>query len=135
MEIKPAAIAEVWAMRQAVMYPGEPIEMVKLPDDDSGVHTGVYEGDELLSVISFFEKNNELQFRKFATRTDKQGQGYGSRLLQYVMDEAVRRQVVAIWCNARTNAIPFYQRFGMQPEGESWEKWGHTFIIMKKKFR
>lgn len=119
-------------MRQAVMYPQEPLSFVQLPDDEHGKHVGLYAEGELASVISVFEKDNHIQFRKFATRTDLQGKGFGTALLQHVMNWAIQTGKKSIWCNARTSATALYRKFGMQPAGQSWQKWGYEFIIMKK---
>ena len=65
MEIKEANLAEVWELRREVMYPDESISFARLDNDDKGMHLGLYEKKQLISVISLFIKNGELQFRKF----------------------------------------------------------------------
>ena len=132
MKIKPVALGEVWSMRQAVMYPKETIDFVKLEDDDKGMHLGAYENDELISVMSIFEHEDDVQFRKFATRVDQQGKGYGTVLLQYVMNWAEDRGKKTIWCNARTTTTAIYTKFGMQAVGSTWQKYGLEFIKMEK---
>lgn len=132
MLIKEAPIEEVWLMRQQIMYPAETLEFVKLEDDASGTHLGLYQGDRLLSVISLFERDGSVQFRKFATIVNEQGKGYGTRLLQYVMDWASKSESKIIWCNARLSATSLYEKFGMQQTGDSWEKYGIEFIKMQK---
>lgn len=119
-------------MRREVMYPELSIDEVKLGDDESGNHLGLYDGDELVSVVSVFVKQNELQFRKFATHTDRQNKGYGTALLQHVMGVAEQMQCVRIWCNARTSATKFYEKFGMHATGDTWLAKGYEFIKMEK---
>ena len=132
IQIRETPIEDVWCMRQKVMYPGETIDFVKLENDDKGIHLGLYSGNILVSVISVFEEGKEIQFRKFATETAMQGKGYGTRLLHYVMDWAIENGKKNIWCNARLSATGMYQKFGMQPTGESWKKYGIDFIKMEK---
>ena len=132
MLIKKVPIEEVWLMRQQIMYPAETLEFVKLEDDASGTHLGLYRDDRLLSVISLFERDGSVQFRKFATIVNEQGKGYGTRLLQYVMDWASESESKIIWCNARLSATGLYEKFGMQQTGDSWEKYGIEFIKMQK---
>ncbi len=132
INIREVPMEDVWNMRQAIMYPDEPIDFVKLDNDDDGIHLGLYENDVLLSVISLFEEQETVQFRKFATIVSRQGRGFGTKLLQYVMDWAVKNTKKSIWCNARLSATALYQKFGMQQTGESWEKWGIEFIKMEK---
>jgi phosphoribosylformimino-5-aminoimidazole carboxamide ribotide isomerase len=133
IRIGKVSMEEVWQMRQKIMYPDETIDFVKLENDDKGVHLGLFSNNALVSVISVFEEGNEVQFRKFATETAVQGRGYGTTLLQYVMDWAMEKGKKSIWCNARLSATGLYQKFGMQPTGESWNKYGIDFIKMEKK--
>lgn len=119
-------------MRREVMYPHETIEFVKLEDDETGMHLGLYDLGELVSVISVFENDGAVQFRKFATRANWQGRGYGTTLLQYVMNWALRNGKKSIWCNARFTATAIYKKFGMQAVGMPWQKYGLDFIKMEK---
>jgi len=132
MPIQPVPLNEVWAMRQAVMYPQESISFVQLEDDEKGLHWGLYDSGELVSVISVFDRNGSVQFRKFATRTTWQGKGYGTILLQHVMDWAHQQGKKNIWCNARLTATGIYKKFGMQPAGKTWQRYGLDFIKMEK---
>ena len=133
--IKEVNLEEVWRIRQQVMYPHESIEFVRLDDDEIGTHLGLYENDQLVSVITLFEKETSLQFRKFATVITEQGKGYGTVLLQYVMDWAEENKMKTIWCNARLSATRLYEKFGMQQVGNSWEKYGIEFIKMEKQLK
>ena len=132
MTIAAVPLVDVWKMRREVMYPELSIDEVKLADDESGNHLGLYDGDDLVSVVSVFVKNDELQFRKFATRTAKQNKGYGTALLKQVMEVAEKMQCLKIWCNARISATKFYEKFGMQATGDTWLAKGHEFIKMEK---
>lgn len=134
MEIQPVPLTDVWRMRQEVMYPVETLDFVKLEGDEAGWHWGLYVAGELVSVISVFEEQEQVQFRKFATSTSQQGKGYGTALLQHVMDWAQQKGKRSIWCNARITATGMYKKFGMQPTGNPWEKYGLTFIKMEKQF-
>lgn len=58
---------EVWALRHKVMWPDKPFDYIKLKEDESGIHYGLFIEEEMTSVISLFINNDEAQFRKFAT--------------------------------------------------------------------
>jgi phosphoribosylformimino-5-aminoimidazole carboxamide ribotide isomerase len=122
-------------MRQTVMYPQETIDFVKLEEDAVGLHWGIYVKGEVISVISVFEERGSVQFRKFATKVDQQGKGYGTSLLQYVLDWAKRHNKQSIWCNARLSATSIYKKFGMQATGATWHKYGIEFIKMEKQLQ
>ena len=133
MTIREVSLPEVWRLRQQVMYPDQDIKMVQIDDDRNGIHLGAYKENELLSVISMFCSDKQLQFRKFATHDQYQRKGIGSALLQYVFDWAETNEVELVWCNARLTAIGLYKRFGMEPVGETWIKNGVEYIKMQKK--
>ncbi|WP_342707766.1 GNAT family N-acetyltransferase [Anaerobacillus alkalilacustris] len=70
------------------MGPDKEIDYIKLKDDHYGIHFGLYQETKLVSGVSLFINNQEAQFRKFATLQEEQGKGYGSKLLDYVLNEA-----------------------------------------------
>ncbi len=133
--IRKVALDEIWKMRQQVMYPAENLDFVRLDDDATGLHWGLYINEDLVSVISVFHRGNEIQFRKFATLPAEQGKGYGTRLLQFVMDWAVENKKRSIWCNARTSATSLYRKFGMSLTGQRWHKYGIEFVKMEKQLK
>lgn len=135
MEISTVPLPDVWHLRQTVMYPGESIDFVKLEQDEGGLHWGVYVQRELVSVLSVFVEGKQVQFRKFATRVDRQGRGYGTILLQHVMDWARQQGMQSIWCNARLSATAIYRKFDMKASGATWRKHGIEFIKMEKQLQ
>jgi predicted GNAT family N-acyltransferase len=132
MEIKRVEASQTWALRQAVMWPDKPLAYVQLADDDLGWHYGLFEGPELISVVSIFRQGQEAQFRKFATAAHRQGQGYGSKLLGFVMEEARNCQVSRIWCNARADKCAFYEKFGLEKTGEVFSRGGLAYVTMSR---
>ena len=121
----------VWPIRHKVMYPQEDFDFVKLPDDERGTHLALFAGNDLLSVISLFQKDSDLQFRKFATKQEFQGRGYGSELLRHVIQYARQQGTTRIWCNARTSAIVFYSKFGFRPANKTFTKNGIDYTVME----
>ncbi|EIW19880.1 GCN5-related N-acetyltransferase [Pelosinus fermentans DSM 17108] len=116
------------------MWPEKDIEYIKLKDDELGKHFGLFVNHDLISVISLFEKNNVVQFRKFATLQELQGKGYGSVLLDYVLKEAEKQGATSFWCNARVNKIDFYKKFGFEEIEEAATKDGMKYVKMSKNF-
>jgi phosphoribosylformimino-5-aminoimidazole carboxamide ribotide isomerase len=135
MTIREVPLETVWRLRQEVLYPDRDMERQKLPEDQEGMHWGVYLGKDPVSVISVFQANGVCRFRKFATRREHQGKGYGSLLLRHVMDRAEAGGARSIWCNARTTASALYKRFGMEPVGSAWKDSGYMYVKMEKQFR
>ncbi|MFM6975580.1 MAG: GNAT family N-acetyltransferase [Sphingobacteriaceae bacterium] len=120
-----------WALRHEVMYPDMDLEAVKLPDDEEGIHFGLFDHNRLISVISTFQRDDEMQFRKFATRNEFQGQGYGKLLFEYVLDFARSKNIKRIWLNARTNVSALYERYSFHKTEQTYFKDGYDFVIME----
>lgn len=132
IEIKKIPYASTWEIRQQVMWPDKPMDYVKLPNDPQGYHYGLFVRHNMLSIISVFVTGRKAQFRKFATIAEEQGKGYGSKLLSFVMDTFSRKDIQTIWCNARTDKIAFYKRFGLMPTEMTFSKGGVDYVIMTK---
>lgn len=120
-----------WPVRHEVMYPNHPFDMIKLEDDDKGVHFGLSVDHQLTSVVSLFFDGQVYQFRKFATLAAAQGSGYGSSLLRYVISYTAEKGGAQLWCNARLSALVFYERFGFIRSGEVFTKNDIDFVRME----
>ncbi len=134
MIISEATYVDVLNMRKQVMYPDKDLDFVKLSDDDKGLHIGVFENNELVSVMSIFLNGRAVQFRKLATRKDMQGKGYASALTQWLTDYANDLKFDRLWCNARSEVTEFYKKFGYEETTESFEKNGYNYVVMEKLF-
>lgn len=130
--VRSISAADTYALRHTVLWPHKPLAAVKLVDDAEGQHFGVYVGGELVSVISLFFSGDEARFRKFATGTAWQGKGIGSTLLRHTIDAAREAGARMIWCDARSSALSFYERFGMKAEGEVFYKGEVPYLVMRR---
>ncbi|WP_423149672.1 GNAT family N-acetyltransferase [Rubrolithibacter danxiaensis] len=131
MIIKEINKEDTWLIRQKVMWPDKPIDFVKISDDNAGLHYGLFVDGVLTSVVSCFEAGTDMQFRKLATLTDKQGKGYGTHLLKYILDVAGNKGMKRLWCNARVNKKSFYEKFGLINTGNTFVKEGIEFSVME----
>ena len=134
IEIKQIDYNKIISIRHQVMWPNKPLEYVKLVNDKRGKHVGLSIDKKLVSVISIFENKNKIQFRKFATLHEYQGNGYGTKLLNYIMEETKKQKFTTIWCNARIDKIDFYLKFGLKTTNNRFKKGGIDYIIMEKNF-
>jgi predicted GNAT family N-acyltransferase len=136
MTINEANYQDVLKLRHSVMYPDKDIDHVKLDNDDMGIHMGVFEAGELMTVVSIFmDKDRNVQFRKLATRTDMQGKGYASAMINWLIDYANDVKLNGLWCNARKDATGFYEKFGFEKTDKTFSKDGHDFVVMQRKFQ
>ncbi len=129
MIIQTIPLETVWQIRHQVMWPERDPSFVRLPADAGAQHLGVVLGDQVVSIISLFETPEGLQFRKFATLTSEQGKGYGSYLLQHVMDTHPGQH---IWCHARVEKQAFYEKFGLIARPTTFEKSGKRYVRMER---
>jgi GNAT superfamily N-acetyltransferase len=134
MTIKEVSIEQILPIRQQVMWPDKPIDFVRVPEDENGIHFGLFVEENLISVVSVFIHGQEAQFRKFATLEKYQGKGFGTNLLQFVFDFLEEKKVNRIWCNARISKAGFYQKFGMTTTAATFEKEGMEYVVMERMF-
>lgn len=114
IEIQKVNADDLMEIRHLVLWPDKPREFVKVPEDENGTHFGLYFESTLVSVISLFGDGQDIRFRKFATLPGLQGKGLGSRLLQHAIAYAQAQGYTRMWCDARTDALRFYERFGFK---------------------
>jgi len=120
-----------WRIRHEAMYPNLPMEAVKLENDDEGMHFGLYANDQLTSVVSLFHEGTSYQFRKFATISEMQNNGYGSMLLRHIIQYVTAMGATLLWCNARVSAVGFYEKFGFVKTDKTSQKHQIDFVIME----
>jgi len=121
-----------WDLRQKELYPELPIHEIKLDEDLDGIHFGLFLDNQLIAIVSLFEKGDAMQFRKFATHKQYQHKGYGTTLLKHIIAFAIQEKKSAIWCNARESATGFYEKLGLKKTDEKFSRSGINYIIMKK---
>lgn len=131
-EIKQITASQTLDIRHKVMWPNKPIEYVKLPNDENGRHFGLLVNGKIISIISLFVENNEMQFRKFATLKEYQGLGFGTILLKNIIDLSKKEGIKRLWCNARSEKSKFYKRFNLKPTKVKFIKDGIVYVIMEK---
>lgn len=114
------------------MYPEQKQEAVKLPDDEDGIHFGLFDQNKLISVVSWFRRNDgKAQFRKLATLEEFRNSGYGSLLMRYLIEFSEGEQVKVLWCNARVEALNFYKKLDFAETETTFNKNGMDYVIMQ----
>ena len=132
LEIKEITPSETLDLRHRILSPNKSVDSIILTEDDVGQHFGLFKDVQLISVISLFIENDMAQFRKFATETIEQHKGYGSILLNYIIEESVKNNVKNLWCNARLTALRFYEKFGFEVVSEKWIKNDIEYVKMER---
>lgn len=130
--IKQITPAETLLIRHQVMWPNKPLKYIELPNDATGRHYGLFINDEITSIISLFIENNEAQFRKFATLAKFQGLGYGTILLESIIELVAKENTHKLWCNSRVEKSKFYEKLGLNTTNKRFMKDGIEYVIMEK---
>lgn len=133
MNIRTIQWKEALPIRHKVLWPDKPISFCKIDGDEEAKHYGVYIADKLVCVASIYIKGKTARLRKFATLVEFQGNGLGTKLITYIIDELKNMDIECFWCNARKTASSFYRKFDMLQEGDEFVKSGVLYIKMKIK--
>ncbi|TDP02291.1 GNAT family N-acetyltransferase [Flavobacterium sp. 245] len=131
MKIKAIQPSQTWQIRHEVMWPEQPFEFVQLKEDDFGFHFGAFDDEKLVSIVSCFFTEKEMQFRKLATLEEYQGKGIASELLKFILNLAKQKKMKRVWCNARSNKKSFYEKFEMKDTHQTFIKAEQEFTIME----
>lgn len=132
IEIKKAGLDEILPIRHTVLWPDKPYSFVQVEGDEYGTHFGLYRHGKLVTIISLFSEGESLRFRKFATLPEYQNQGLGKYMILFVMDYAKEAGFKKIWCDARADALPFYERVGFGKFSDVFDKSGIAYYKIEK---
>jgi predicted GNAT family N-acyltransferase len=95
------------------------------------LHFGLYKNDELVSVVSWFQEKQTSLLRKFGTVVEKQNKGYGTKLINYVIEYSRSLGIKILYCNASSSLISFYSRFGFKATNRTYQHDGEKFVVME----
>ncbi|MBK26885.1 MAG: GNAT family N-acetyltransferase [Halobacteriovorax sp.] len=143
MKVKQINASDTHEIRHKMLRKGFPIEdcIFKGDDDDQSFHLGAFEEGKLVSVASFyfdkndtFEEPNQYRLRGMATLPEHQHKGLSSELLKMAFPIIKQNFCSLLWCNARSEAVGFYQKVGFEKIGEEFEipTVGPHFLMFKK---
>lgn len=130
MEIKEITWQDALPIRHQVLWPDKPIQFCQVDGDENGLHYGAFIDDKLVCVASIYLDADTARLRKFATLSEYQGQGIGRKVIEHAIKHMKSLKVAYFWCDARVSAASFYQRFGLQVEGEEFDKSGIAYYKM-----
>lgn len=125
-------------LRIKVLRPDRPKHESDYPDDYStgSFHFAAIKNKKILCIASFLKeeppskyftpqkKYHSYRLRGMATEPEYQGSGVGSLLMNEALKYLSKSKVELIWCNARSKAVPFYQRLGFKIYSEVFEMEG-----------
>ncbi|WP_159737924.1 GNAT family N-acetyltransferase [Vibrio atypicus] len=130
MDIREVTKTEVLPIRHIVLWPDKFPSFCEVEGDDSALHYGAFVDGKLVCVASVYNNGQEARLRKFATLPEYQGQGIGTKVIERIVRDLKRTNVSYFWCDARTSALSFYQKFGLCVEGDEFKKSNVAYFKM-----
>ena len=121
---------QTYPLRQAILRPGLPIETCMYPGDDAPetVHFGAVLDGRIVGIASLYheappgESNPQAwRLRGMAVDEALRRQGIGRELLLQCVVHVAGQGGTMLWFNARTVAVPFYEKHGFATRGDEFE--------------
>jgi GNAT superfamily N-acetyltransferase len=130
MDARRITAAETVPLRSTVLRPGRPVEECSFPgdDDERTFHAGTFLNGRIVSVASLYLEPREgdapgtaWRLRGMATEPGLRRSGAGRAALDACLEHARASGATVAWCNARTEAVGFYERLGWRVIGDEFE--------------
>jgi ribosomal protein S18 acetylase RimI-like enzyme len=121
--IRPVALAQTRALRQAVLRPHETLAQLAAHEPADCFAVGAFDADTLVAVglIGRDGGPGDWRVRGMATAPGARGLGAGSAVLEALLRHAAAEGATRVWCNARTPARSLYERAGLRVVSEEFE--------------
>jgi GNAT superfamily N-acetyltransferase len=114
-----ATLDEIFQVRWDVLRPGCPAEAAHFPGDDDPetIHVGAFAGDRNVccatGTLNQWDGRPAWQLRGMGVVADYQNRGVGQRVLAELVNLISQSSDVRqMWCNAREEAVGFYEKQG-----------------------
>jgi len=145
VEIKKITAAGTRPLRQIILRPHQNADELVYEDDENpdSIHLGAYINNELCGIASLYKhrlKDNAEEeawrLRGMATSESCRGKGLGVILMNECFKYVEEKNGLIFWCNARTTAEGFYEKFGMKRHGGVFTPEGlgeHVVMLMNIK--
>ncbi len=131
--IRAIAPERTHALRQRILRRHQPISEMEYPGDREAdtVHLGAFDAERLVGIASLYRepwredpRPGDWRLRGMTVEDRLRGAGVGAALLQACIDHVRGAGGKRLWCNARTPAQGFYERFGLTTRSAVWEEEG-----------
>ncbi|MEI7493071.1 MAG: GNAT family N-acetyltransferase [Alphaproteobacteria bacterium] len=107
------------ALRQEVLR--TPLGLVFSPEElekeAHHIHLVGFSDNKLIATASLVPEQSACKMRQVAVHPCMQGQGIGSKLVDFCESHAIEKGYQSIHCHARDYAVPFYTKKGYVSEG------------------
>lgn len=119
MIVRVAVLDEIFALRHAVLRPGRAVDTAHFDGDEepTTVHVGAWDAARVVGCATLMrravDREDAAQLRGMATALAYRGRGVGSAVLHFAERVVAHEWRLGLaWCNARVEAVGFYERAG-----------------------
>ena len=118
-------------LRHLVLWPHIEKEedcVIDIDHRDDAFHLGVFVDGELRCIGSFFAMfspkisfKKQYRLRAMATHPEFHGKGLARELILHALEILKEKEKDVLWCDARINAVGFYERLGFSQIDEVYD--------------
>ncbi len=118
-------------MRQRILRAHQRIEEMEYPGDrdQATLHLGAFRDGKLVGIASIYQETwnddprpGDWRLRGMAVDEPVRGGGVGAALLESCVRHIAEHGGRRLWCNARTAASGFYEKYGLRLRSGVWDE-------------
>ncbi|WP_425659268.1 GNAT family N-acetyltransferase [Tenacibaculum ascidiaceicola] len=128
IKIKNISAQETYEIRLAVLRNNIDLPYKFKEDEfENTFHLGAFYNNKLVGIASFMRnridvvKGEQYQLRGMATLPEVRGMGAGRLLIEEAKRALKAKDINVLWCNARKEAVGFYESLNFVTIGEEFE--------------
>ncbi|CAM1348469.1 GNAT family N-acetyltransferase [Tenacibaculum ascidiaceicola] len=128
IKIKNISAQETYKIRLAVLRNNIDLPYKFKEDEfENTFHLGAFYNNKLVGIASFMRnridvvKGEQYQLRGMATLPEVRGMGAGRLLIEEAKRALKAKDINVLWCNARKEAVEFYESLNFVTIGEEFE--------------
>lgn len=91
------------------------------------------EEEKVVACVVLSPKEEEIKMRQLAVTEAWQGHGIGRGLVEFAESFARAKEYATIFCHARSQVVPFYEKMGYQAHGAPFEEVTIQHYYMEKR--
>jgi predicted nucleotidyltransferase component of viral defense system/N-acetylglutamate synthase-like GNAT family acetyltransferase len=124
--------AQAILLRKEVLYKTRILSSDDYNKEENHLQIAGFVNDIIIATCSLVPEGDNCCMRYVAIKADVQGNGIGSKMLEYFEKQAIDKGFKSIYCHARVTAINFYKKNGYLTEGDVFEHFTISHIKMRK---
>jgi ribosomal protein S18 acetylase RimI-like enzyme len=131
MEVKRIQPEQAYDLRLRVLWPHKEKRencVVDIDNSEDAIHLGTFDGERIVAIGSLFRSDTpkiahteKYRLRAMATDPEYRGQHAGEMLVRKAIEILRSKSIDVLWCDARLNAIGFYEKIGFKVIDEVYE--------------